>query len=29
MDKLYAIKEVQEVHSVYGEVALLVKVMLT
>jgi uncharacterized ParB-like nuclease family protein len=29
MDKLYALKEVQEVHSVHGEVDLLVKVMLT
>lgn len=29
MDKLYALKEVQEVHSVHGEIDLLVKVMLT
>jgi DNA-binding Lrp family transcriptional regulator len=29
MDKLYALEEVQEVHSVHGEIDLLVKVMLT
>jgi uncharacterized ParB-like nuclease family protein len=29
MDKLFALKEVQEVHSVHGEIDLLVKVMLT
>ena len=29
MDKLYALKEVKEVHTVHGEVDLLVKVMLT
>ena len=29
MEKLYALKEVQEVHSVHGEIDLLVKVMLT
>ena len=29
MDKLYALKEVQEVHSVHGEIDLLVKVALT
>ncbi|UCD31862.1 MAG: Lrp/AsnC ligand binding domain-containing protein [Desulfobacterales bacterium] len=29
MDKLFALKEVQEVHSVHGEIDLLVKIMLT
>lgn len=29
MDKLFSLKEVQEVHSVHGEVDLLVKIMLT
>lgn len=29
MDKLFSLKEVQEVHSVHGEIDLLVKIMLT
>ena len=29
MDKLFSLKEVQEVHSVHGEVDLLVKIILT
>jgi hypothetical protein len=29
MDKLYALREVQEVHFVHGEIDLLVKIMLT
>jgi hypothetical protein len=29
MDKLFALKEVQEVHFVHGEIDLLVKIMLT